>query len=32
MCCILKLNPYVFLYNATQITLDIFLKEMYLTK
>ena len=24
-----KFNPYIFLYNATQVTLDMFLKEMY---
>ena len=23
-----KFNPYIFLYNATQVTLDTFLKEM----
>ena len=24
-----KSNPYICLYNATQVTLDMFLKEMY---
>lgn len=28
----MKFNPYIYVYNATQVTLDMFLKEMYFEK